>query len=105
MGTSEEKMIAVAGVDVSTIPDVVLNFDEDSGESSGAQEAADKFNNKKNGKLIPGSKAHREKFPEKYGVYKSIRTTEKTGRNEPCACGSGKKYKKCCGARLFAGAK
>ncbi len=23
---------------------------------------------------------------------------EKTGRNDPCPCGSGKKYKKCCGA-------
>ena len=23
----------------------------------------------------------------------------KVGRNEPCPCGSGKKYKKCCGAR------
>ena len=22
----------------------------------------------------------------------------KTGRNDPCPCGSGKKYKKCCGA-------
>ena len=22
----------------------------------------------------------------------------KTGRNEPCPCGSGKKYKRCCGA-------
>ena len=25
------------------------------------------------------------------------RTTPKTGRNDPCPCGSGKKYKKCCG--------
>ena len=25
------------------------------------------------------------------------RTTEKVGRNDPCPCGSGKKYKKCCG--------
>jgi hypothetical protein len=25
-------------------------------------------------------------------------TNPKTGRNEPCPCGSGKKYKKCCGA-------
>lgn len=25
---------------------------------------------------------------------------EKTGRNEPCTCGSGKKYKKCCGLVL-----
>jgi hypothetical protein len=27
-----------------------------------------------------------------------VRTGPKTGRNEPCPCGSGKKYKKCCGA-------
>jgi uncharacterized protein YecA (UPF0149 family) len=27
-----------------------------------------------------------------------IRETPKVGRNEPCPCGSGKKYKKCCGA-------
>jgi len=25
-------------------------------------------------------------------------TVEKVGRNAPCPCGSGKKYKKCCGA-------
>ena len=27
----------------------------------------------------------------------TVVNTEKTGRNEPCPCGSGKKYKKCCG--------
>ena len=27
-----------------------------------------------------------------------IRTGPKIGRNEPCPCGSGKKYKKCCGS-------
>ena len=27
-----------------------------------------------------------------------ISPTKKVGRNEPCPCGSGKKYKKCCGA-------
>lgn len=26
------------------------------------------------------------------------RTAKKTGRNEPCPCGSGAKYKRCCGA-------
>lgn len=26
--------------------------------------------------------------------------TEKVGRNDPCPCGSGKKYKKCCGAKV-----
>jgi len=28
----------------------------------------------------------------------AVRTGEKVGRNDPCPCGSGKKYKKCCGA-------
>jgi preprotein translocase subunit SecA len=27
-----------------------------------------------------------------------IRAEEKVGRNDPCPCGSGKKYKKCHGA-------
>ena len=27
-----------------------------------------------------------------------VRDSPKIGRNEPCPCGSGKKYKKCCGA-------
>lgn len=27
----------------------------------------------------------------------TVRNTAKPGRNEPCPCGSGKKYKKCCG--------
>ena len=28
-----------------------------------------------------------------------VREEPKTGRNDPCPCGSGKKYKKCCGRR------
>jgi len=45
-----------------------------------------------------------EYFINKNRAYKTTRnkgTVEydepKTGRNEPCPCGSGKKYKKCCG--------
>jgi preprotein translocase subunit SecA len=26
------------------------------------------------------------------------KAADKVGRNDPCPCGSGKKYKKCCGA-------
>jgi SEC-C motif-containing protein len=29
-----------------------------------------------------------------------VRAGPKIGRNEPCPCGSGKKYKHCCGAKL-----
>ena len=28
----------------------------------------------------------------------TVRLDKKVGRNDPCPCGSGKKYKKCCGA-------
>jgi len=33
------------------------------------------------------------------GVKTFVRTEPKVGRNDPCPCGSGKKYKKCCGAK------
>ena len=42
-----------------------------------------------------------EKQKELYQEQKRSRTVvkgEKVGRNDPCPCGSGKKYKKCCGA-------
>ncbi|MBI3896547.1 MAG: SEC-C domain-containing protein, partial [Acidobacteria bacterium] len=32
------------------------------------------------------------------GVKTVVRSGEKVGRNDPCPCGSGKKYKKCHGA-------
>jgi preprotein translocase subunit SecA len=31
-------------------------------------------------------------------VQQVVRGGDKIGRNDPCPCGSGKKYKKCCGA-------
>jgi preprotein translocase subunit SecA len=32
-------------------------------------------------------------------VQQIVRSGDKVGRNDPCPCGSGKKYKKCCGAQ------
>jgi len=28
-----------------------------------------------------------------------VRAEDKVGRNDPCPCGSGKKFKKCCGRK------
>lgn len=33
------------------------------------------------------------------GKQSPVKKEEKVGRNDPCPCGSGKKYKKCCGAK------
>jgi hypothetical protein len=44
------------------------------------------------------AKAQSQKEEEKDSVsIPFVHTTPKVGRNEPCPCGSGKKYKKCCG--------
>ncbi len=37
---------------------------------------------------------------EKNATAQQPAQSEKIGRNEPCSCGSGKKYKKCCGSAL-----
>jgi len=39
----------------------------------------------------------RKKITKKQRRAKTIIKENKIGRNEPCSCGSGKKYKKCCG--------
>jgi hypothetical protein len=38
----------------------------------------------------------RNEFKKEYNRER-IAVSDKVGRNEPCPCGSGKKYKKCCG--------
>lgn len=42
----------------------------------------------------------RRKFTREQKLSRTIIKGEKIGRNDPCPCGSGKKYKKCCGANL-----
>uniref|UniRef100_A0A7C5Z0U5 Protein translocase subunit SecA n=1 Tax=Caldicellulosiruptor owensensis TaxID=55205 RepID=A0A7C5Z0U5_9FIRM len=39
-----------------------------------------------------------ENAPSDTPMRKPVVKTQKVGRNDPCPCGSGKKYKKCCGA-------
>lgn len=42
---------------------------------------------------------HRYWAPKRKSAVEQVqRDAPKTGRNDPCPCGSGKKYKKCCGA-------
>lgn len=43
------------------------------------------------------SKEKRKEITKKWRVSKTIVKENKVGRNDPCPCGSGKKYKKCCG--------
>lgn len=57
-------------------------------ESMGAGNFFSGFNN-------VGDGENYDFWPESQDTY--VREEPKVGRNEPCPCGSGKKYKKCCG--------
>jgi preprotein translocase subunit SecA len=39
------------------------------------------------------------RYEEENQVKRPVHVEQQLGRNDPCSCGSGKKYKKCCGAR------
>lgn len=39
----------------------------------------------------------RASIKREYNKTKTVIKGKKVGRNEPCPCGSGKKYKNCCG--------
>lgn len=43
------------------------------------------------------SSDRRHKIRKQYNIDHTVVNENKTGRNDPCPCGSGKKYKKCCG--------
>lgn len=41
-------------------------------------------------------KSYFEELAERFDAQQPVRVEKEPGRNEPCPCGSGKKYKKCC---------
>lgn len=43
------------------------------------------------------SSEKRKEIKKAYNETAIVRNENKIGRNDPCTCGSGKKYKKCCG--------
>jgi len=43
------------------------------------------------------SVGQRKELEKSYRRTKTVVKEKQTGRNEPCPCGSGKKFKKCCG--------
>jgi len=68
--------------------DFVDTANEDQGEYSGS-----------GNEVSPGMPAA-AKVPERERKQETVRKGATVGRNDPCPCGSGKKYKKCCGANI-----
>ena len=47
-----------------------------------------------------GARQSAQAPPQNQQQRQPISVEEKTGRNDPCPCGSGKKFKKCCGKAI-----
>ena len=50
------------------------------------------------GRALEAAAAKEEMERASRAAYSGARTAVKIGRNDPCPCGSGRKYKRCCGA-------
>jgi preprotein translocase subunit SecA len=72
---------------VSTGAQIERNISGQNLKYSGASEEVDQF-----GAAKKVQEGQTESVPQKPIINK-----DKVGRNDPCSCGSGKKYKKCCG--------
>ena len=79
----------VAGIDQILAPSI---FNEQKLNLANQQTNPSSFANYKQNTPNPNSVSFAPKQKEKY------KDGTKVGRNDPCPCGSGKKYKKCCGA-------
>jgi hypothetical protein len=91
------------------VPDIVskfLIFIEDGGHISNGKQLTDVVKGHKREflRVVKVSKTTGKRAPKTAARKATKKTTAKTpkidvrvGRNDPCPCGSGKKYKKCCG--------
>jgi len=80
------------------MPILVLCCDENGESYFSGDEAADEILIKTAPNVIPAAIDGIDMFWRERALKPSpIRKELKTGRNDPCPCGSGKKYKRCCG--------
>ena len=80
---------------LSTLNDVAKT----TGPESSSEAGFDQFRSSPGGGAVPQA----TEAPEIPTIATPVvRDAPKVGRNDPCPCGSGKKYKKCCGAGVAA---
>lgn len=97
------KILSVANgssTDKKGTVEFIATYEQD-GETLDHHEVS-QFRKNENGRwLFVDGKAHTHKEGEDHAHHHKphpvVRETPKIGRNDPCHCGSGKKFKKCCG--------
>ena len=101
--TPEEVVIEISQEDdaaqdeipeITLTPEVVPEKEEENISQDDIRKAAGKFMERE--QVAKPTSTNMDSSSE--AVNKTVRGVKKIGRNDPCPCGSGKKYKKCCGA-------
>lgn len=77
--------------------EVSLAFDKEKLYRNMVEAKADWLYNLPQWEKIFDEETRKELYKDQRNAH-TVRNTVKVGRNDPCPCGSGKKYKKCCGA-------
>jgi|GEM_PF-719878 len=90
IGDDLECLSIIHNADIPEMPDILRKRKE--------QEERQKAREKELNELAPNYRINKERRELENGakVVPFKRNSSKIGRNEPCPCGSGKKYKKCC---------
>ena len=90
IGDGLECLSIIYDVEIPEMPDIIRKRKE--------QEKRQKAREKELNELAAKYKRNKEQGTLEKGakVVPFKRNSPKVGRNEPCPCGSGKKYKKCC---------
>ncbi len=90
--------------ETSPVPEITLQtveISENSDSSSDNKEITEEDIKRAAGKLIEREQVAKPTSTNmdstSGSINKTVRGVKKIGRNDPCPCGSGKKYKKCCG--------
>ena len=90
--------------ETSSVPEITLKtveISENSNSSPDNKEITEEDIKKAAGKLIEREQVAKPTSTNmdstSGSINKTVRGVKKIGRNDPCPCGSGKKYKKCCG--------
>lgn len=90
IGDSLECLSKIHGVDIPELPDILQRRKERDAEQKARMKRLNKLTKGVSEKKVQGL------FENSGTVVPFKRDTPKVGRNAPCPCGSGKKYKKCC---------
>lgn len=90
IGDSLECLGEIHTVDIPELPEIVKSRKERDERQKDREKELNELAKNYREKKEPGALENRE------NIVPFKRDTPKVGRNEPCPCGSGKKYKKCC---------